>query len=125
MSEHDEQCALIRWFNLQYPKLKGMLFSIPNGAHLSGSAKVRAIKMNKMKNEGLRPGASDLFLAVPTKAHHGFFIEMKDKGKKERDVTEKQKAFLDDTEKLGYKSGFYFGFEEAKEAISEYLNESD
>ena len=79
MSEHDQQAALVKWFNLQYPKLKGCLFAIPNGTHLAGDRAQRGRKMNKLKAEGFKVGVSDLFLCVASNGYHGLFLEMKDK----------------------------------------------
>lgn len=48
--------------------------SIPNGAHLAGTAKQRASQMRKLRDTGLRVGAPDLFVV-----HNGrfFAIEVK------------------------------------------------
>ena len=40
--EHDIQAACVRWMQYQYPREATMLFAIPNGAHLAGTAKQRA-----------------------------------------------------------------------------------
>ncbi len=95
MSEHDEQKALFQWADSmvasgRIPELAN-LFSIPNGAWTRNVA--MAVKL---KEEGLRNGVPDIFLAVPVlkrisswkKLHkkieaevnlfyNGLFIEMK------------------------------------------------
>ena len=119
MSEHAEQVALMQWFKLQHPKL--IMFSIPNGAHLAGDNRLRAIKMNNMKAEGLIAGVSDLFLMMPTIKYHGLFIEMKVKGGK---VSDNQKVFINNAILIGYQSIVCYGFEQAKNAINEYLQEN-
>lgn len=119
MSESQEQKALVRWFNLQYPKMAGLLFAIPNGSHLAGDAVTRAKKMHRMKAEGLRPGVSDLFLMIPRKGAHGMWIEMKaDKGV----TSQAQNAFQLDAKEQGYAAITCHGFDMARGAIEEYLS---
>lgn len=117
-SEHQEQVATVSWFKLQYPKFKKHLFAIPNGAHLAGDPKVRAIKMNKMKAEGLLTGVSDLFMMVPMGGWHGLFIEMKSKGGV---VSDDQAEFQGAAHLIGYFCAVCYSFEEAKNVISDYL----
>ena len=69
-SESDEQSAFVRWFRVQYPRT--LIFSIPNGAHLSGTPRQRAAQMARLKSEGLLPGVPDL--VVPSL---DLWIEMK------------------------------------------------
>ncbi|MHC1739687.1 MAG: VRR-NUC domain-containing protein [Anaerolineaceae bacterium] len=78
MSEHDEQKALFEWAERmiaqgRIPELVNM-FAIPNGAWMRN----KAIAM-KQKEEGLKKGVPDIFLAVPNNecGYHGLFIEMK------------------------------------------------
>ena len=121
MTEHQEQVALVTWFRLQYKQYKYHLFSIPNGAHLAGDARLRAIKMNAMKAEGLLPGVSDLMLMIPKNGWHGLWLEMKAKGGK---LSEAQKEFMGAATLMGYQAVVCYGFENAKEAITNYLHES-
>ena len=122
LTEHDEQCMVMDWWAKQYPKLYGQLFSIPNSSHLAGTPRARMTKMAKMKAEGLRPGASDLFLAIPSGDYHGFFIEMKRTGATKCKVKANQIEFINDMAEQGYKSGWYAGYAAAIDAIKEYLN---
>jgi hypothetical protein len=117
-TEHQHQTALVQWFRLQYPKFKLHLFAIPNGAHLAGDARLRAIKMNAMKAEGLTPGASDLFLMIPKNNYHGLFVEMKTTGGK---VSDNQKDFMGAANAMNYKTVVCYGFDDGKKAIKEYL----
>jgi len=78
MSEHDEQKALFEWADRMIaqgsiPELANM-FAIPNGAWMKNPAIAQ-----KQKQEGLKKGVPDIFLAVPNneKEYHGLFIEMK------------------------------------------------
>jgi hypothetical protein len=116
MSEHLQQKALVSWFKLQYPKL--MLIAIPNGSHLAGDAKIRAIKMHKMKAEGLTVGAPDLMLVKASKDYHGLFIEMKWAQNKQSDA---QKDMQQYCLMRNYQYKVCYSWEVAKFEIEEYL----
>ena len=80
--EHKEQVAVIQWWHLAH-KAYGLpefaLFAIPNGGARHMLTAVR------LKEEGVRPGIPDLFLACSPGEHsrlvgieyQGMFIEMK------------------------------------------------
>jgi len=114
-TEHQEQVALVTWFRLQYKHYKYCLFAIPNG----GSRHI--VTAVKLKAEGVLAGVSDLFLMIPKGEYHGMFIEMKAKGGK---LSESQKEFIKAASLMNYKAVVCFGFDEAKEAITKYLQES-
>lgn len=79
-SKHAEstlQQACVRWFRLQYPKFRRLLFSIPNGAMLSGDKTQRARQWARLEAEGATPGAADLFLSIASGDYNGLYIEMK------------------------------------------------
>jgi hypothetical protein len=116
MSEHQEQSALIKWFRYQHPNLT--MFAIPNGSHLAGDKRQRAIKMTKMKAEGFLNGVSDLFLMAARRGFHGLFIEMKIGGGK---LSEKQIEFGKSALEEGYGYVVAYGFDDAKNKIQEYL----
>lgn len=81
--EHNIQAACVRWFNLQWPEYRGLLFSVPNGGARSKAT------AGKLKAEGVVAGVSDLILLVPkyntyvyfggemTLSYHALCIEMK------------------------------------------------
>ncbi len=72
--EHNEQCAVIKWWHWQCKILgfpEQLLFAIPNGGARS------RITGAILKEEGVRPGIPDLFLAIPNSHYHGLFVEMK------------------------------------------------
>lgn len=50
------QKACVKWFRLQYPKYKLLLFSVPNGGTRD------AITAANLKAEGVVPGVADLIL---------------------------------------------------------------
>jgi len=121
MSEHNHQVAVVSWFKLQYPDLADCIIAIPNGSHLAGTPKQRAQKMNKMKKEGFKPGASDLFIAVPRGTFHGMWLEMKDIGKTKSSVSPAQSDHLITMTNQGYYSRWAAGFDEAKWLASLYM----
>ena len=112
MSEHTEQVAVIQWFRLQHKKYAKCLFSIPNGGvrHIGTAVKLKA--------EGGMAGVPDLFLMIPAADYHGLFIEMKVKGGK---LSDSQKEFMGLATLMGYQAVVCYGFESAKDAITEYL----
>lgn len=90
--EHELQMACVEMFRYQFPKLKKLLFAIPNGANLANGAK----GWNKLLSEGAVPGAADLFLSVPSGDLAGLYIEMKTpKGKQSPDQIEFEREVLD------------------------------
>lgn len=71
------QQSCVTWFRLQYPTLARLLIGIPNGTKFGGSQQQRAIMGKRLKDEGMMPGAPDLFLFVASGELHGLGIEMK------------------------------------------------
>lgn len=90
------QIACVKWFRLQYPTLRGVFFSIPNGG------KRNAVTAKILAAEGTLAGVSDLMLLTPRQGYHGLCIEMKaeTKGSKQ---SEAQKAFQHSVQAQGYK----------------------
>ena len=112
MTEHTEQVAVIQWYRYQYPKYAKCLWAIPNGGvrHIGTAVKLKA--------EGGMAGVPDLFLMIPKDGWHGLFIEMKVKGGK---LSDSQKEFMGLATLMGYQAVVCYGFDEAKDAITEYL----
>ena len=116
--EHQHQVALFQWAKMmssKYPELQ-LLFAIPNESF--GSNKWAIIRMKYLKAEGLKPGVPDVFLPVPRGGFHGLFIEMK-VGK--RKPTEKQRWWIENLKKQGYKVEVCYSFQEARDLLLEYL----
>lgn len=80
------QQSCIKYFDLQYPQYKQLLFAIPNGG------KRGKVTASIMKAEGVRRGIADLFLSIPKECSHGMYIEMKTK---DGIMSPEQKTFRD------------------------------
>jgi len=111
-SEESEQITLVKWFRLAHPKIKNLLFHVPNGA----ATAARGAKLKKM---GVVAGVPDLILCVTTKKYPGLFLELKKE--KTGVVSEAQHRMHKLLKKQGYKCVVCFGFDEAKQAIEDYL----
>lgn len=115
MSEEQEQIALMDMVRLHiptYPMLEH-LFHIPNGGRRGKR------EAGRMKQAGVKPGVSDLFLPYPTDTYHGLWIEMKF-GKNK--PTKEQKKWLEAMEEYGYAYAVCWGWEEAWGVIVAYIN---
>jgi len=114
LNEHQEQKILVRWFRLQYSQYANYFFAIPNGGvrHIGTAIKI--------KDEGGMAGIPDLFLMIPKDGWHGLWIEMKAQGGR---VSNDQKKFIGAAILMGYQAVVCYGFEEAKTAINNYLQE--
>ena len=120
--EHNLQVACVRWFNLQYPQYRGLLFACPNGGNRN------LVTAAKLKAEGVTPGVADLLLLVPRafKANDndewyiifGLCIEMKTaKGRQ----SPEQKVWQKKVEGEGYRYRVCHSIEEFMETINGYL----
>lgn len=84
--EHQLQRQCVDWFAWQYPKLRGMLFAVPNGGYRSH------LTAAKMKMEGVVAGVSDMILLDPM-GGCPLLIEMKTaKGKQSLEQKEWQRT---------------------------------
>jgi len=120
MSEHDQQSAVVQWWEAKYPKLSLCLMAYPSGAIIGGRNKWGLI--SKLKKEGWRKGVPDLFVAVPKNGKYGLWVEMKDEGKDEKDVTTEQAEYLDLMHQMGYEAIWCAGAGVAIAAIEVYMN---
>ena len=111
MSERDEQIKLFQWIRL-HPNIKPYALFIPNDG--KRSPVLGAI----YKRMGLRPGTSDIFIAIPNKTHHGLWIELK-WGKNK--ATPAQLEFIEDMARQGYAAYVIWGADDAIKQIEQYL----
>jgi hypothetical protein len=121
VSESQEQKAFVKWVNAQYPDV--IIYAIPNGTYLAGTKQRRASQMNKLKAEGLVIGMTDLVIAEPRGVYHGFYLEMKDKGKSDKSLSSEQKAMIEWLSFKGYKSDWAAGFDIAREKMQQYMSQ--
>ena len=116
ISEAEEQSNLMdwaQWMEGSHPELR-LLFHIPNGgSRHPGEAK-------HLKRQGVRSGVPDLFLPSAHGIYHGLFIEMKAQGGR---VSDHQREWIKDLNAQGYRAVVCYGFDEARKAIEEYLDE--
>ena len=113
-NESKLQQACVRWFNYQYPKLRGILFAVPNGGARD------AVTGRILKAEGVVAGVADLILLMPNKHYNCLCIEMKtEKGRQQSS----QKEWQAKIEAVGGKYIICRSFDEFKKAIEEYINE--
>lgn len=90
------------------------VFSIPNGADVQASNRIRLTK------EGLLPGVPDLFFPIASKTFFGLFMEVKsEKGR----VSPKQKKIMNKLSWNGYKCVVVYSLDDAIKELKEYLGE--
>jgi hypothetical protein len=112
--EHQIQASCIRWFRLQYPQLKNILFAIPNAARRS------ARNGAYMKEEGMLAGVSDLILLKSNRFYGALCIEMKRPGEYQKPI---QKEWQKAVESVGNKYVVCRSLEEFIEFVNGYLAE--
>lgn len=124
-TEHAQQVALFMWAaqnREKYPQLEWM-FAVPNGGERNVAVAAR------LKAEGVRSGVSDIFLPAPGYTAgfvvaFGLFIEMKkpkSEGKAAGRESENQAKFGAHVTTQGYRYVVCYSFQEARDAIIEYL----
>ena len=121
-TEHQEQVTVIKWWALKcrgYSLPNFALMAIPNGGARD------PITGSRLKAEGVRRGAPDLFLAVPMGADspsdrpfHGLLLEMK---RKDGTVKPEQKIMLQYLQSQRYKAVVCWSAQEAINEIVCYL----
>lgn len=110
--EHRIQVACVRWFRLQYPKLKHILFAIPNGGRRD------AVTGAKLKDEGATAGVSDLILLRSNRFYGALCIEMKKPGGRQSPT---QKEWQKEVEAMGNKYVICHSLEEFMKIVKEYF----
>ena len=115
--ESQEQIKLFDWIRL-HPKISKAAFYIPNDGK-------RSPQMGwLMKKMGMRPGVSDVFLAIANNESHGMFLELKAKDSRGiyRKPTAFQVKFQKDMLENGYHCVVANGADDAIEAIKNYVS---
>ena len=112
--EANEQEALFRWAAFvrgRFPEID-LLYHIPNGGSRN------RLEAANLKRQGVKAGVPDLCLPVARGGFHGLYIEMK-YGKNK--PSKNQKQWLSDLRKQGYAAEVCYGWEQAAEMITKYL----
>lgn len=112
--EHKLQSACVRWYRLQYPKMKHNLFSVPNGG------KRDAATAAKLKDEGALAGVADLILLKLNRFYGALLIEMKTpEGRQSQSQKDWQQKITND----GYKYVVVRSFEDFQREVRQYLSD--
>ena len=112
-TESDEQIAAMDWLRTQHPNIS--LHTMHIGNERKSSYYFGCI----MKRMGVLKGASDLFMAWPSKGYHGLFIEVKSKIGR---PSVAQKEFLQRMREVGYKAEICYGADEVIGTMKDYLS---
>jgi hypothetical protein len=113
--EHMEQCALMRWCQLneqKYPELR-WIYAIPNGGQRN------ILVAAKLKKEGVKAGVPDLCLPVARGGYQALYIELK-AGKNK--PTASQLEWQGGLNALGNLSVTCWGWESGSRVIDDYFS---
>lgn len=113
-AEHKLQCACVRWFRLKFPKLRNILFAVPNGGRRD------AVTGAKLKEEGATSGVSDLILLRSNRFYGALCVEMKKPGGYQSPA---QKEWQKDAEANGAKYVVCRSLDEFMKVVTDYLND--
>lgn len=114
-TEAEEQRRLFEWaaYSInRYPALR-LMYAVPNGGSRN------PIEARHLKEQGVKAGVPDICLPVPARHHTALYIELKrTQGGR---VSEVQKKFMHELNKVGCLAVVAYGFEDARRIILEYL----
>lgn len=110
-SEALDQIRLFCWIRTR-PDIHPYAFSVPN------DRKTNIIMGAILKHMGLKPGVSDICVAIPRGGYHGLFIELKF-GKNK--ATQHQLNFIENMHSKGYRALVCVGYDAARAVIEAYL----
>ena len=116
-TEAQEQRTLFEWaavMSQRHPVLR-LMHHIPNGGSRNPA------EARNLRAQGVRPGVPDIFLPCARGGWHGLYIELKrQRGGR---VSAEQKEMLEALRREGYAAAVCEGWEAARDAILEYLEE--
>lgn len=139
--EDVEQAAFVDW--AQYVKIDlddggapvklwELVIAIPNGSYLGGTPGQRAFQIARLKRCGFKIGVSDLLITLPRGSWHGLWVEMKKRrgdfrgpAEAQAAVSREQRAFGALQQRLGYRHVVAYGFEQARQIASAYIEGRD
>lgn len=112
--EHKLQAACVRWYRLQYPKMKHNLFAVPNGS------KRDVIIGAKLKEEGVLAGVADLILLKSNRFYGALLIEMKTPEGRQSDT---QKEWQQKITNDGFKYVIVRSLEDFQREVKQFLED--
>lgn len=112
--EHKIQCACVKWFRLQFPKMSHNLFAIPNGS------KRDPVTAAKLKAEGVLSGVADIIFLKPNRFYGGLLIELKTPTGRQ---SENQKLWQNKITEDGYKYVIVRSLDDFKREIKSYMED--
>lgn len=115
--EHCIQQSCVRWFNFEYPKLRGRLFAVPNGGRRD------AVTGARLKAEGVVHGVSDLILLKSNHRYGALLIEMKTAKGRQSDNQRWWQSVI--TQNDEYKYVVCRSFNDFMREVTDYLNDSE
>lgn len=116
IESHIQQVCL-RWARMQFPVCRELMFSVPNGAHLS------MVQAKILKAEGMTAGVADMLLLHPSADGRWAALAIEFKTAKGKQSTY-QKAWQTELEKPGcYRYEVVRSFEQFRDLINNYLRE--
>lgn len=123
--EDSIQKAVMAWARWQPLAPIGIDGKLSNFIHHSPNGGYRTKREGgNFKLMGTKAGFPDLFVFIPKGEYHGLFIELKTpKGKSRQagQVSDNQEMMIDRLNSIGYKAVVCYGYDEAVQAIKEYL----
>ena len=87
-------------------------------ASMNGASASSAAAAAQRKAQGQKKGVADVFIPVPMRGYHGFWIELKIKPNR---LTPDQVQFLEDQQDMGYKTAVAWSVDEMIEMTEQYL----
>lgn len=102
----------LKWFRLQHPNLRLLLFAVPNG----GARNKREAGI--LKAEGVTAGVADMILLTPSGGYGSLCIEFKTEDGRQQQT---QKEWQQAAETAGNKYVIVRSFDDFKDEISRYL----
>jgi hypothetical protein len=120
--EAAEQSALFAFFAVAKWRgipLAELAYAIPNGAHLAGTERQRAMQVSRLKRMGMQPGFPDWCLPIPAAPYAGLYVEMK--RRQGGRVSADQKTWLGRLRWLGHDVHVAEGADHAKRIVTDYV----
>ena len=106
-TEHEEQKAFVKWFRMQYPRVR--IFAVPNAA-------MRSVELaSYLRAEGMTPGVPDL-VVIEWK----LLIEMK--RVKGSVISDEQREWREYAHRIGWHHIYGYGFEDARKKVLELVS---